>query len=115
MPGWSQDAPPEPATAPSAPIVTGEALYARYPAGSIASVDTANAALDDTGTVDRDPTKRRHRLSLGADAANDFLDRRRPREGGVEAGVEHGDHPAGNRCALDRDMIGAGEDARSPR
>ena len=48
MPGWSQDAPPEPATAPSAPIVTGEALYARYPAGSIASVDTANAALDDT-------------------------------------------------------------------
>lgn len=48
IPGWSQDAPPEPAAAPSAPIVTGDALYARYPAGSIASVAAANAALDDT-------------------------------------------------------------------
>lgn len=48
MPGWSQDALPEPAAAPSTPIVAGDVLYARYPAGSIASVDTANAALDDT-------------------------------------------------------------------
>ncbi|RXZ38383.1 hypothetical protein D9O50_02265 [Oxalobacteraceae bacterium CAVE-383] len=53
LPGWGQDAPtpaPAPASAPSSvPAVTGEALAARYPAGSIASVATANAALDDTG------------------------------------------------------------------
>jgi colicin import membrane protein len=51
--GWTQETALSPTASPSSqsslPVVTGAALYERYPAGGIASVATADAALADTG------------------------------------------------------------------
>jgi membrane protein involved in colicin uptake len=59
--GWAQEAAPSPssmqapasdeaaAAQPPVPVLIGDALFERYPAGGIDSVETANAALADTG------------------------------------------------------------------